>query len=692
MTLALPGWTRWISWLFWPAVIVVIQQRLFPAPAGSIFSGVILGLITSLVALAMYLVYRANRVINFAAAEFGFLPAVVTMLLIVENGLSWWLAFPIGIVLAALLGMLSEFLLIRRFFDSPRLVVTVATIGVAQLFGVVAVFLPIWWNTKLQSQRIPAPFDYTFDIGTRTLNANHLIALVVAPVAIVAVGALLRFTRIGIAIRAAAELPSRAALLGIPVKGLQSVVWALASVLAFLALFLRAGIYGIPLFELGLLFFLRALAALTIGRMEHLPTIFGTAIALGILQEGITWNEGAIEGEALMGAITGLVLVASLLLRRTRGVRSALDGASWQSVGASRPIPAVFRPLLLVRVGRLAGIATVALVALWVIPYSGLFGTTVVNRFSEIYTFAIILLSLGVLTGWAGQLSLGQMAFSAIGGAVAAEMTANWNWDITVAALAAGLVGAAASLVVGLPALRLRGAYLAVTTLAFGIVVNQYFLNPQFFDWVTRADGERIERKPILGLFDWSSSVAAYFVCLATLVIAAAAVMGMKNSRIGRVLVAMRDNEDGVEAYGVSAMRAKLTAFAISGFLAALSGAIYTHQQQFFATADAQFNVGVFAAAVVGGLGTVGGAIVGSLYFNGTFFWLKGAWVLFASGFGIMVVLLFAPSGLIGLWQDLRDLVIRWFGQRKGIVDIDYAEDLLAGNEQPADDAEAVTA
>ena len=677
MNLTPPAWTSRITWLFWPLAVVAIQQLWFGAPAGSIFSGVVLGLITALVALGMYLVHRANRVINFAAAEFGYLPTVVALLLVVENGVSWWLAFPAGIVMAALLGSIAELLLIRRFFDSPRLVVTVATIGVAQLFGVIAIFLPVWWDTKLQSQRIPAPFDYTFDIGSRTFNVNHIIALVLAPLAILAVGALLRWTRIGIAIRAAAQLPNRAALLGMPVKGLQAFVWGLATVLAFLALFLRAGIYGIPLGSLGLLFFLRGLAALTIGRMEHLPTILGSSIALGILQEGITWNEGAIEGEALMGAITGIVLVTSLLLRRTRGTRSALDNTSWQSVGASRPIPAVFRPMRIVVCGRVLGVVLVGGFALWVLPYSGFFGTTVINRFSEIYTFSIILLSLGVLTGWAGQLSLGQLAFSAIGGVTAAKLTGNWNWDITVATVVAGLTGAAASLVIGVPALRLRGAYLAVTSLAFGIVVSRYFLNPQFFDWVIRSDGERIDRKPILGVIDWTSSRAAYFVCLAGLVLSCVAVTGMRNSRIGRVLIALRDNEDGAEAFGVSAIRAKLTAFATAGFLAAISGALHTHQQQFFATDNPEFNIFVFAASVIGGLGTVSGAILGALYFNGTFFWLKGAWVLFASGIGIMFVLLFAPSGLIGLWQDLRDTALRALGRRRGLVDIDYAEDLL---------------
>ena len=244
--MTLPAWLQRLSWLTWPVALLVVQQFLFPAPAGSLLAGVVLGLMTCLVSLGMYLVYRANRVLNFAAGELGLLPAVLAVMLIVESGLSWYLSLGIGLVASAVLGIAVEFLIIRRFFSAPRLVVTVASIGVAQLLAVAGLFLPGWWGTKVQSQRIDAPFDIDFEIGSRTFNANHVVAMVFAPVAIIAVGALLRYTRIGIAIRASAEMPARAAMLGIPVKGLQSVVWSIATVLGFLALFIRSGVYGLP--------------------------------------------------------------------------------------------------------------------------------------------------------------------------------------------------------------------------------------------------------------------------------------------------------------------------------------------------------------------------------------------------------------------------------------------------------------
>ena len=521
----------------------------------------------------------------------------------------------------------------------------------------------------MQSQRIDAPFDIDFEIGTRVFNANHVLALVLAPLAILAVGALLRFTRLGIAIRAAAELPSRASMLGIPVKGLQSVVWSIATVLGFLALFLRSGVYGLPVGgALGLLLLLRSLAALTLGRLVHLPTILATSVALGILQEGVVWNSGAIEADAKMGAITGVVIVLGLLTRRTRGLRAERDAAAWQNVGDARAIPAVFARQPIVRATRLVGIAGVAI---FFAIFPELFGTTVVVRMGLIFLFAITLLSLGVLTGWAGQLSLGQLAFASVGGACSAWLTQRWHWDFTLAALAAGVAGALASLVVGIPALRLRGAYLAVTTLAFAITVSQYVLNPRFFDWVPT---ERVERNPIFGVIDWSSSRAVYYVSLVVMLLMFVAVLGIRNSRTGRVLIALRDNEAATESYGISPVRAKLTAFAISGFLAAVAGAAITHHQQSFIVEAAESNLLVFSAAVIGGLGTPLGAFLGSLYFNGSFFWLRGAWRLLASGVGLLGVLLVAPAGLTSLWYDLRDLTLRWWGARRGLSDSDVSE------------------
>ena len=238
-------WVR-LEWLAGPLLILAVQQVLFGVPVGVVLNGAVLGLITALVALGMFLVYRANRVLNFAQGELGLIPAVLAVLLVVESGLPWLLALGIGLVASFALGGASEFLVIRRFFHAPRLVLTVATLGLAQALGFLALWMPRWWDSRVASQRTDMPLEAVWDVGPIRLSADHLLVLVAVPLLLLAVGLLLHRTDLGIAIRAAAERPDRAGSLGIPVKAVQTLVWAMAGTLAFLALFLRAGVMGLP--------------------------------------------------------------------------------------------------------------------------------------------------------------------------------------------------------------------------------------------------------------------------------------------------------------------------------------------------------------------------------------------------------------------------------------------------------------
>src|SRR4029077_20168882 len=152
-----------------------------------------------------------------------------------------------GLVAAVALGAVVEFSLVRRFANWSRLVLTGATIGITRWLSVLALLVPRFGGESATSQRIPPPFDWKLTIGTFILNANDLIALIVAPIAMVAVALFLGRTRLGTAVRGAAEQSERAQMLGIPVAWLSTLVWAIAAGLSFLALFLRAGITGVPI-------------------------------------------------------------------------------------------------------------------------------------------------------------------------------------------------------------------------------------------------------------------------------------------------------------------------------------------------------------------------------------------------------------------------------------------------------------
>ncbi|HEX7167603.1 MAG TPA: branched-chain amino acid ABC transporter permease, partial [Acidimicrobiales bacterium] len=216
-----------------------VLRRIFNPPAGVLLQGIVVGGLTALIAFGLALVYRANRIINFAQGDLGGVPASLGVLpMLSTTSLPYLVAFPLTIVSAVVLGAFVEFVFIRRFFKAPRLILTVVTIGVSQILAVFPVAMPRWFGLQTSQNRYPSPIDLSFDVGGRTFGGNEVIALVVVPIVIGALAAFFRFTNIGIAVRASAESADRASLLGIPVRRVQTVVWMVAAGLAFVAVFL----------------------------------------------------------------------------------------------------------------------------------------------------------------------------------------------------------------------------------------------------------------------------------------------------------------------------------------------------------------------------------------------------------------------------------------------------------------------
>ena len=290
---------------------------------------------------------------------------------------------------------------------------------------------------------------------------------------------------------------------------------------------------------------------------------------------------------------------------------------------------------------------------------------------TAIVVYAVIGLSLVVLTGWAGQISLGQMAFVGIGAAVAGKVTIEWNLDMSLSLLAGGVAGAAAAFVVGLPALRLRGLYLAVTTLVFGLAVTSWLLNDQFFDWIP---DERIERLPLFGRIDVSTPTRFYAYTLVVLALTYAALRGIRHSRTGRAIVATRENELAAQAFSVAPVPVKLTAFTISGAVAGIAGGLFVHLSQSFdlSSYTAQESLNVFTAGVVGGLGALFGGILGAVFLRGSEWFITAPeWRLLSSAIGVLLVLLILPGGLASLVIKIRDRLVTLIVRREGDGDTD---------------------
>jgi branched-chain amino acid transport system permease protein len=664
--LASPGLRR-AALVFAPAVgLQLLQLVVFPMPLGSWFFGVVLGLLAALVALGMALVYRANRILNFAQGDLGTVPTVLAVGLIGISHVGYFLGFFVGLGASLLLGGAVELLVIRRFFRSPRLLLTVATIGLSQLFIVAGLLLPrwLWGRNTLADQAITVPGNVHFSIGSQIFRGSEVLTIVVAPLLLLVLALFLRRTDVGIVVRASADSGDRAALLGIPVKRVHTLVWMLASSLSFVGVFLRAGAIGMSLAsQLSLASLVVSLAALVLGRLENLPAITASAVALGILEQGVRWNEPDNPGFVYL--VFGVVILGVLVLRRSGSRRSDTEGfATWSTVEEVRSIPAELRSLPVVRCLRW-GIPLVVVIAALLLP--NILSPSQQFKAATVAVFAVIALSVVVLTGWAGQVSLGQMSFVGVGGAVGALATAQWHSDLSLAMLVAGAAGAVVAMVVGLPALRVRGLFLAATTLAFALASSEYLLNRQQMTWIPR---QRLARPALFKTFDLTTQRSMYYLCLAVLVLAFLAATGVRRSRSGRALVALRDNERGAQSFGINVVRTKLMAFALSGFLAAVAGCLLVHINQAFTEGPftATKSIGVFTAAVVGGLGSLPGAVIGALYLNGGTWFLSEKWQLLPSAVGVLVVLMVLPGGLGNLLYRARDAGLRWLARQRKIV------------------------
>jgi branched-chain amino acid transport system permease protein len=661
--------------------------------------GSVTGLLYGLVGMGIILVYRANRIINFAQAQLGAVPATLALLLLARFGVPYIVTIPIVVVGGALLGGVVEIGFIRRFRRSSRLVLTVVTIGVGFILLVAEFFVKVWLGGDLQgSMDFPTPWSgLEFGVGFLTFTGDHIFTVVVAGVLVAGLGALLRYTDIGIAIRASAQNTDRAALLGIPVAGVATVVWVLAGLLSAVGVFLRAPLIGLPLTGfVGPAILLLGLTAAVMARMEKLHTALLAGMLIGVIEHATLFATGrATIADIVM---LGLILAALLLQRDRLSRAQEAAAASSEFVKAIRPIPAELRGVAEVRRVR---IATLGLVSLLAVALPFLVGDRV-DVATHGLVFAMVGVSLVVLTGWAGQISLGQFGIAGIGAAVAGGLAANHGTDFFVSLLAAGLAGALVAILIGVPALRIQGLFLAVTTLAFAFAVRNFVLTREYFGWLLPADFRFVQRPSIYGRLDLgepsmvggleiSAHTKFYWVTLVFLVLTLAAVRSLRRYRSGRVLIGVRDNPLVAQAFGVSPARTRLAAFALSGFIAAIAGALFVYEQGAVdpGTYEPAVSIQLFLMTVIGGIGSVMGALLGAAFVVGMPLMpvLRDIPLIefLTSGFGLLLVLYFLPGGLADGVVKVRDTYLRWVAARHDI----HVPSLIADSRVEAEVQEA---
>jgi branched-chain amino acid transport system permease protein len=635
---------------------VAVQLVFFGMPAGQWVRGLTLGLLTALLAVGMALVYRANRVINFAQADLGFVPTSLAVGLIVFSGLPYLFGFAVGLAWRRSCSAPSSSWRScagsrrRRGWCSPSPRSASPSCwrrSRCSCHGCGTAAPPRSASRPGRLEAHDRRVDRHDPVGQRPHRDDR------RPAAMIAVAVFLGTTRLGTAIRGSAERSERALMLGIPVAWLSTLVWSIAAGLSFLALFLRAGILGSR----------SAPRSACRRSCSRSPRWCSAGCATS---RRSSRRDRARHPRVRRGLEREQPAARHTDHRRRRADRAApaappvrpgrpRRGGGWRLADEIRAL----RP----------AVARLPLVRLHALGHGGagpgrpgarplLLRTDQIIKATAVVVFAVIGMSLVVLSGWAGQISLGQMAFVAIGAAVSAKCTIEWNVDITLALVAGGAAGAAAAFVVGLPALRLRGLYLAVTTLVFALAVNSWFLNRQFFGWVPQ---QRVERFPLFGRIDLSTPTRFYVFSLAVLAVVFLALRGVRRSRTGRAIVALRENELAAQAFSVAPVPAKLTAFTVSGAVAGVAGGLFVHLSQSFdlASYGAAESLNVFTAAVVGGLGSLFGGVLGAVFLRGSQWFITAAeWRLLSSAMGVLLVLLILPGGLASLVIKVRDRLV----------------------------------
>jgi ABC-type branched-subunit amino acid transport system ATPase component/ABC-type branched-subunit amino acid transport system permease subunit len=456
-------------------------------------------------------------------------------------------------------------------------------------------------------------------------------------------------------------------------------VWTIAGFLSALAIILIAtDSTSANLVTIGPDTLLRGLVAAMVGRMLSFPIAFVAAIGVQILDQVLSFNY-----PSQTGLIQFILFVAVVLLVGRVSRRAEPDTAGFRFAPRVSMVSERLREIWWVRRSPQLG-ASLVFVAALMLPF--LF-TQSSQQFiyAEILAFALCATSVTVLTGWGGQLSLGQMAFAGIGALSAAAFERGVGVDLGwgnfhflkgslpalpfgVSLILGAVVACLVATLIGIGALRVRGLLLAASTLAFAIAGQAYVFPLQIFSL-----GQETVQMPRgkIGPFDVSVNNRGYYY--GTLIVLAVVLIllgRLRRSGVGRTIIGVRENESAASALSVSPVKAKLTAYATGGFIAGLGGAILGglvvtigYTERFFTVED---SLSLVAMAVIGGLGGRAGAVIGALWVIGLpAFWPHNTLVpLLTSSIGLLIILLYIPGGFtqVGYW--FRDEALRFLERR----------------------------
>ena len=678
-----------------------------------LIAGIGIGSLYAMLGASLVVVYKGSGVINFAMgamAMYGvatfdrawnqgeiFLPWVdilptdtlnlpVQITLSDSGGVPMAVALVIALAMAAVIGLAAHFLVFRPLRRAAPLGKVVASLGLALYLQGVAL-LNFGTSYPTPKSVFPGendPFDNFLGLGN-PFPRNSLFAFFAAVIVGAIVWALYKYTRFGMATRAAASNEKGAVLLGYSPQRLAATNWVVASLVATLAAILVGPIQG-PITPVGLTaLIVPALAAALIGSLKSVPITIAGGIALGMAnsllrERSDDWFEWTRIERGIVSALPLIVIVAVLFLRgRSLPVRGTVEE---QRLPLS-PYP--------VRVPQHAVVwITVLAFFAFVFENSGI-RTVFAGAIQTSLVFMIIMLSLVVLTGYTGQISLMQMSLAGVAAFFMARMMADGTvqgsglsavsgpglpWPL--AALAGVAVAVLVGLVLGLPAVRIRGVQLAVVTIAAAVTIQDVYLDNDKLTGLVSGAPATIVPPGLFGLDIGARSERAQndnpgfaIFEVVVLVVLAIAVANIRRSGLGRRFLSVRANERAAAASGINVARTKLLAFGISAAIAGIGGVMLAFKQVEVSSANFPYtaSLALLAFAYLGGITSINGAVVGGLLVAGglaavtsNYFYASTieSYLGIIGGLGMILTAIIHPEGIAPFMQGSLRYAGNW--------------------------------
>lgn len=596
-------------------------------------NGLVIGNVYALVAVGLALIFGVANLINFAHGSVYMIGAYTGWICVTLLHVPLALTFVVVAAVCAVIGILIERFGLRSLQTSARIAPLLATIGISfaldQLVQILFSANPQSFPNPLPSERI--------QIGGVNIGWLDVLIGGMAIAIAVALYSFLRFTRLGWSLRATAQDRDAAQQMGVDVNRVNATTFAVAAALGGIAGVLIGMYFNTVYSSMSYQATLKGFAANLLGGLGSVPGAIVGGLLLGLIE-----SYGVALFSATYRNLFAFVILIGVLVLMPRGLFGSRrstppEPLTGTFVTNSKPVRV---PGWLVLMGALAAVFLPAITSN---PY-------LLQTLTNAWLFSMLALSLTLVTGMAGQMSLGQAGFLAIGGYTSALLVMRLGLPFEASLFIGAIVSAALGTLLMSPAFRLRSQYVAIATLGIGEIINQIILN---WDSVTNGPlGLSGIPPPTLFGFQIITPVAVYWFTLALLIVTALAQLRVVRSHLGRTWRAIREDDVAAQAFGINLNRYKALAFITSGLIAGLSGAFTAHMYSYInhETFTGTTSILALTMVILGGMGNMIGAVVGAVVLTAVpeAFRVLAEYRYLVYGVVLVLLIRFRPQGLFG--------------------------------------------